>query len=231
MMLAFFGFGPILVYFLRMTLSSSLPFVTHIRVHMARTPLPSPLPCVPSFQSRKKKTELGFLSWRPLASNWCAFMQRTSRICSAQAARRFLRSVQMLMLLFQALISTRTNTYVIPPYDLLIVVYIVHVISFRYHAIYRMISVSRHPEHIPKISHDISRILGTIPNTTSRNSVSTYGGTQVYLPVGYLQLIHVVRTQDFHPTSSRADWINLDSFHAEQPYGPRQPRAFASHSI
>ena len=41
-------FCPILVYFLRMTLSSSLPFVTHIRGHMTRTPLPSPLPCLPS---------------------------------------------------------------------------------------------------------------------------------------------------------------------------------------
>ena len=39
---------PILVYFLRMTLSSSLPVVTHIRGRMARTPLPSPLPCLPS---------------------------------------------------------------------------------------------------------------------------------------------------------------------------------------
>ena len=56
MMLAFFFFCTILVYFLRMTLSSSLLLVPHIRGHMARTPLPSPLPCLPSsFQSRKKK--------------------------------------------------------------------------------------------------------------------------------------------------------------------------------
>ena len=41
-------FCPILVYFLRMTLSSSLPFGTHIRGRMARTPPPSPLPCLPS---------------------------------------------------------------------------------------------------------------------------------------------------------------------------------------
>ena len=40
-----FFFGPILTrVFLRMTLSSSLPFVTHIRGHMARISLPSPLP-------------------------------------------------------------------------------------------------------------------------------------------------------------------------------------------
>ena len=50
----FFFFCPILAYFQRMTLSSSLPFVTHIRGHMERTPLPSPLPCLPSFWSRKK---------------------------------------------------------------------------------------------------------------------------------------------------------------------------------
>ena len=61
----------------------------------------------------KKKSELGFLPWRSLSSNWCAFMQPTSMIGSTQAARRFQRSVRTLMLLFQALISTRTNTYVI----------------------------------------------------------------------------------------------------------------------
>ena len=42
-------FLPHLHVFLRITLPSSLPFVTHIRGHMARAPLPSPLPCVPSF--------------------------------------------------------------------------------------------------------------------------------------------------------------------------------------
>ena len=55
MLLEFF-LCPILVYFLRMTLSSFLPFVSHIRGHMGRTPLSSPLPCLPSsFYSRKKK--------------------------------------------------------------------------------------------------------------------------------------------------------------------------------
>ena len=42
-----FFFCPILVCFLRMNLSSSLPFVTHIRGHMARTPLPFPLARLP----------------------------------------------------------------------------------------------------------------------------------------------------------------------------------------
>ena len=41
-------FSPVLVYFLRMALSSSLPFETHIRGHIARSPLPAPLPCLPS---------------------------------------------------------------------------------------------------------------------------------------------------------------------------------------
>ena len=80
MLLAFFFFCPILVCFLRMTLSGSLPFVTHTRGHMARTPLPSPLPTVLAFvlvAKRKKGSELGFLPWRPLASNWCVFMQPT----------------------------------------------------------------------------------------------------------------------------------------------------------
>ena len=115
-------FCPMLVLFLRMTLTSSLPFVTHIRGHMARTPLPSPLPCLPSFYSPKKKgSELGFLPWRPLASNWCAFLRPTSIIRSTQDARRFLRSVRILMLLFQALILTRTNTYI--SYNVLVVVF------------------------------------------------------------------------------------------------------------
>ena len=46
--LAFF-FCPILAYFLRMIFSSSRPFLTHIGGHIARTPLPFPLPCLPSF--------------------------------------------------------------------------------------------------------------------------------------------------------------------------------------
>ena len=74
--------------------------------------------------ARKKKcSELSFLPWCPLASNWCAFMQPTSVVRSTQAARRFLRSVCMLMFFFQTWISTRTNTHVIPT-DNLLVVYI-----------------------------------------------------------------------------------------------------------
>ena len=49
MLLAFFFFVPSSCAFCNMTLSSFLPFVTHIRGHIARTPLPSPLPCLPSF--------------------------------------------------------------------------------------------------------------------------------------------------------------------------------------
>ena len=54
----------------------SLPYqVPHVRVHMTSTPLPSPLPCVPSFKSREKKNvqnevSRSFFPWRPLASNW-----------------------------------------------------------------------------------------------------------------------------------------------------------------
>ena len=71
--------------------------------------------------AKKKRSELVFLPWRPLASNWCTFMQPTSTIRTTQAVRRFLRSVRMLMFLFQALISTRTNTHVISSYNLLVV--------------------------------------------------------------------------------------------------------------
>ena len=112
-------FCPPYAYFLRITLSISLHFVPHIRGHMARTPLPSPL--LRSNREKSQCSELSFLPWRPLVSNWCAFMQPTSIIRSTQAARRFLRSVRILMLLFQALISTRTNTYVISSYNLLVV--------------------------------------------------------------------------------------------------------------
>ena len=42
-------FCPIYTYFLHITFSISLPFLTHIRGHMARSPLPSPLSCLPSF--------------------------------------------------------------------------------------------------------------------------------------------------------------------------------------
>ena len=49
-------FCPIYAYIRRSTLSSSLPFLTHIRGHMVRTSLPSSLPCVPSCNREKKKT-------------------------------------------------------------------------------------------------------------------------------------------------------------------------------
>ena len=108
-----FSFCPIHAHLLRITLSSSLPFVTHIRGHMwhALLSLPHYRVCLRFNREKKKSSELSFLPWCPLASNWCAFMQPTSIIRSTQAARRFLRSVRILMLLFQVLISTRTNTY------------------------------------------------------------------------------------------------------------------------
>ena len=52
--LAFF-FCPIYAYFRRIT--CSLPFVTHIQGHMARTSLSSPLLCVPSFNREKKNVQ------------------------------------------------------------------------------------------------------------------------------------------------------------------------------
>ena len=71
--------------------------------------------------AKKKGSELGFLPWRPLTSTWCAFMQPTSIVRSTQTARRFLLSVRILMLLFQALILTRTKTYI--SYNVLVVVF------------------------------------------------------------------------------------------------------------
>ena len=62
-MLACF-FCPIYAYFQRISLSSSLPFVPHIRGHMARTPLPSPLPraCLRFNREKKKKFRITFPS-------------------------------------------------------------------------------------------------------------------------------------------------------------------------
>ena len=43
----------------------------------------------------------------------------------------------------------------------------------------------------------------------AKKSAPTYGGTHVFPPVGFLQLIHtVVHTQDFESTACRADRIN-----------------------
>ena len=178
---------------------------------------------VVSVAKKKKSSELGSLPWRPLALNWFAFMQPTSILRSTLAARRFLRLVRILVPLFQALISTRTNTYIISSYSLLVVVNVQYMSCridiMRY--IYRMISVSRYPEHILEVDIDKSRQYRMIyrefqvryRTPLEKNSVPTYvvyGGTQVFPPVCYLQLIHtVVRTQDFQPTASRADRINL----------------------
>ena len=97
------SFGPIYAYFQRITLPSSVPFVPHIQGRTARTPLPFPLPsaCLRFNREKKKSSELGFLHWRPLASNWCAFMQPTGIVRSTQATRRFLRSVCILSFCFR----------------------------------------------------------------------------------------------------------------------------------
>ena len=66
------------------------------------------LPSLPPYRARafvliarkKKCSELSFLLWRPLASNWCAFIQPTRIVRSTQAAKHFLRSVSILILLF-----------------------------------------------------------------------------------------------------------------------------------
>ena len=73
--------------------------------------------------AKKKGSELGFLPWRPLASNWCAFIHATYQHDTQHAGCEALSAVSsyMRMVLFQALVSTRTNTYVIPSYNLLVV--------------------------------------------------------------------------------------------------------------
>ena len=86
-----FFFSPLLVYFLCMT-SSSLPFVTHIRGHMACTPLPSPLPRACLRFSRENKKIKGFFPWRPLASNWWEFMQPASIITARRLRGAFVVS-------------------------------------------------------------------------------------------------------------------------------------------
>ena len=117
-------------------------------------------------------SELSLLPWRPLESNWCAFMQPTSIIRSTQVARHFLRSVCILMLLFQAWISTRTNTSYLLIIFLRCVLTCIKSKSFdtsHYVGIEICRRYSRSTyRYIPKISNDISRSLDTIPNTTSK---------------------------------------------------------------
>ena len=196
-MLAFFFFCPILAYFLLMTSPNSLPFGTHIRGHMVLTPLPSPLPCLPSFWSREKNcSEISFLLWRHFESNWFTLLQPTSILRSTQAARRFLRSVCMLTLLLQALILTGTNTRHFFRKSTCYGLYL-QMISYRYHAMYRMVSVSRYPEYILDIDIDVCRKYRMIYREFFRryrtplpeSYVPIYGGTQVLPAIYYIQLM------------------------------------------
>ena len=124
------------------------------------------------------------------------------------------------MLLFRALISTRTNTYVISYNLVIIVVYIVHVVSYRYHPIYRMISVSRYPEHILDIDIDISRKYRMIYIENSRCDAEHYYQQKTPYPhirvrksspqlIIYSLYILLYIPRISQPTASRADRINL----------------------
>ena len=145
---------------------------------------------------------MSFLPRRSLASNWCEFMQRTSIIRSTQAARRFLRSVCMLMFFFQTWISTRTNTHVIPTDNLLVVYIYSSIISISFDTSHDIgIEISRKCSrcsyrYIPKISHDISRILDTIPNTTSKQfRAHTWGYASLprsWLYTAYATVVSIV---------------------------------------
>ena len=72
-------------------------------------------------REKNKCSELSFRPWRPLASNWCAFMQPTRVLRSTQAARRFLRSICIVMLSIRAYKSRPERTHVIPSDNLLVV--------------------------------------------------------------------------------------------------------------
>ena len=102
-----------------------------------------------------------------------------------------------------------------------------------------MISASRYPEniidvdidrYIPKISHDIFGILDTIPNTTSKQ-FRTHTRGYANIPPSWLHTAYtaavvpiVLGIFSTHSIPSRLN-------QPEQPYGPNQPRAFASHRI
>ena len=75
-------------------------------------------------------------------------------------------------------------------------IYVLHVVSYWYHAIYRIshdicVEISRTYSrywyrYIPKISHDISRILDTIPNTTRSKQFRTHTWGYANLPPSWL---------------------------------------------
>ena len=82
--------------------------------------------CLRSNREKNKCSELSFLPWRPLASNWCAFMQPTINRCNTQhAGCEAFSAVNLYTDAFVSGVhlSTRTNTYV-KPSDNLRVVYI-----------------------------------------------------------------------------------------------------------
>ena len=111
-------------------------------------------------------SELGFLPWRPLASNWCAFMQPTSIIRSTQA----LSAVSSYTDAFVSGFDLDPNEH-IRHFSLKSTcgVYI-HVTSSHDIRIKISRTYSRYwYRYFAKISHNISRIiLGTIPDTTSK---------------------------------------------------------------
>ena len=109
---------------------------------------------------------------------------------STQAARCFLWSVRMLMLLFQAFISTLTNTYIISSYNLLVVVYVLQyntchnsIDIMRYiacvKASVRWVTGKRLTNRLPKLS------LITLPPSEQRDSCSSYVAVRAYSEVLY----------------------------------------------
>ena len=124
---------------------------------------------------------------------------------STQAARCFLRSVRILMLLFQAMISTRTNTYVIFYHPL--VYKIIHFISYRC-------------QDILDIDTDISRKYRIIHRQfevryrtlLAKKSVPTYGGTQVFPQFFFYNLYILSYVHKISNPQHRADRIDLRVF-------------------
>ena len=118
-----FFFCPILVYFLRMSLSSSLPLVTHIRGHMVRTPLHSPPPrtCLRFSRGKRKRFRIRFPSLAsPCVELGC--IHATYQYNTQHAGCMALSAVSSYTGAFvSGLISTRTDTYVISSYKLLAV--------------------------------------------------------------------------------------------------------------
>ena len=176
-------FCPIYECFLRITLPISLFRTRYLMsgfIWQALLSLPHYRVCLRSNREKKKTFRMKFLEVSfpgvPLRrTGWCAFIQSTSIIRSTQAATRFLRSVCILMLLFQAFRSRPERTHT----SYLLIIYLWCIFTFS------IISVSFDISHdigieisqtysrcwyryISKISHDISRILDTIPNTTSK---------------------------------------------------------------